>query len=50
MFYPEIVGGAGLLGFLLPAFFGGLRSAHIEDDVRDFVPRLGNAAEDEVAM
>jgi hypothetical protein len=35
-FYPEIVGGAGLLRFLLPAFFGGMRSAHIEYDVRDF--------------
>ena len=49
MFLPEVVGGAGLLRFRLPASFGGLRSGHIEDDLRLFVPRLGNAAEEEVA-
>src|SRR6266481_3441922 len=48
-FYPEIIGGAGLLGFLLPGFFGGLRSGHIDDDFRDFVAGLGNTAEEEVA-
>src|SRR6266404_3509467 len=48
-FYPEIIGGAGLLGFLLPGFFGGLRSGHIDNDFRDFVAGLGNTAEEEVA-
>src|SRR6266404_94114 len=48
-FYPEIIGGARLLGFLLPGFFGGLRSGHIDDDFRDFVAGLGNTAEEEVA-
>jgi len=45
-FYPEIVGEAGLLRFVLAGCFRPVGARRIENEFRHFVPRLGNAAKE----